>query len=325
VVVLVARGEDRLVDPGLVQDRLDLLPTVSPLVAGRLRGGHWSIDTPPVVEVVPGPVEFQPALPLHPFDLAGEAPLRVVIGGDGTWLALCAHHFAFDGLGMVSVLRSLLTGHLERASVYTATSVSSQPESRWPLFRRLVRPVDPVAPSRPSPSGEVLESQPVELSGKRITARLADACSRAVVAHNRARGERIDRIGITAAVGGVGGDSATYRRIDLDVGDPVLSAVDAALAVEEVPRDAVSVPRAARLLAPVLGRLSDTILVSNLGRLDLVGVHRVDFFPVARGRSAVAFGAASARGGESTLSIRARRLDRHDARSLLERAIAEMA
>jgi len=76
----------------------------------------------------------------------------------------------------------------------------------------------------------------------------------------------------------------------------------------------------ALLLAPIAERFSDSLLVSNPGRQALPGVARLENFPVARGRSAVAFGSCGIEGGTSTLSIRARDLDQADAEALLEDA-----
>ena len=84
----------------------------------------------------------------------------------------------------------------------------------------------------------------------------------------------------------------------------------------------MSAPKALlALLAPVVDRFSDTILVSNLGRHRVDGVTRLDFFPVARGRSAVCFAAAAIEGGATSLTLRARDLSPGDARRLLARAV----
>jgi hypothetical protein len=322
-LVAYSSATGRAVDPTLLGSRLSDLRATIPLVAGRLRGETWQRGAPPepVLMEVDDPIAV---LPLHRFDLAEEAPLRVLCAADGTWLALLGHHSAFDGLGMVSIIRSLVTGVTEEASVYRSNARSSGPEVPWPLLKRVLLPAEPVAKSQAVPQTEVLEARTVDLSGKRITSRLAAACARAVVAHNRRRSAPIRGIGISVAVGGTGKEPATYRRIDMKPDGPVSRVVDEALSTPTVPRELVGLPRRAHLLRPVLGRLSDTILVSNLGRQELDHVERLDFFPVARGRSSVAFGCAGVAGGLTTLSIRARYLDRPDARAILDCAVEEL-
>jgi hypothetical protein len=115
---------------------------------------------------------------------------------------------------------------------------------------------------------------------------------------------------------------ATYRRIDVPATGDVVGAATAALAQAVEPAEQVKAPRLLKLLSPISDRFSDSILVSNLGRHDVPPATRLDFFPVARGRSAVAFGAAGLTTGERTLAIRARDLDQSDAERLLEAAVA---
>ena len=79
-----------------------------------------------------------------------------------------------------------------------------------------------------------------------------------------------------------------------------------------------------RLLEPVVDRFSDTILISNLGRHRVPGVDRLDFFPVARGRSAVCFASAAIEDGSTTLTLRARDLSPGDARRLLADAAGRL-
>ena len=92
----------------------------------------------------------------------------------------------------------------------------------------------------------------------------------AISARNAATGKALRRIGISVAVGGVGGAGATYRRVDVSTvdvsepGDPGRTGRPRA-----VPPEFKGLPPGAFLLQPVFRRLSDTVLVSNLGRLDL--------------------------------------------------------
>jgi hypothetical protein len=93
-------------------------------------------------------------------------------------------------------------------------------------------------------------------------------------------------------------------------------AVAAALANPVDPPELVR-PRPMRLLAPVQRRLSDSLLVSNVGRHAVPDARLLAFFPVARGRSAVAFGAAGLQDGPITVTLRSRDLARVDAEVLL--------
>jgi hypothetical protein len=130
-----------------------------------------------------------------------------------------------------------------------------------------------------------------------------------------------------AASGGssaVAGNVSRYRRVDLLAGEAVGPAVTAAMASPREPVDQVWSPRLGRLLGPVARRCSDSLLVSNVGRRAVPGATRLDFFPVARGRSAVAVGAAGLPGGPSTVSLRARDLSAEDAEELLADIVARL-
>jgi hypothetical protein len=58
-------------------------------------------------------------------------------------------------------------------------------------------------------------------------------------------------------------------------------------------------------------------LVSNVGCHAMPGVSRLEFFPVARGGSSVAVGAAGVKPGWAVVTLRARWLSRPDAEALL--------
>lgn len=110
---------------------------------------------------------------------------------------------------------------------------------------------------------------------------------------------------------------ATYRRVDLRRGESVRRAVARAVKVGPVPSEFTHSPRSLRLLSPIADRFSDSLLVSNHGMYDLPGISELEVFPVARGRSAVSFGAATVEGGASTIALRARDLTRDDTEDLL--------
>jgi hypothetical protein len=321
VIVLLARaGRGALPPRDVLVERLCAASRTFPLMASRLRSHHWVPAGPPAVHVT----EDDPiaAAPLSHFDLVSEPPLRVMTSSDADWVLLCGHHFAFDGLGMVALLDSLLTGRSTAASDYGMRTSPRRPPTD--ALRRIVRPADPVARSPIRPSTESLVAAEVQLSGPQVTAQIAHACTLAVRAHNAERGRPLRRIGLSIAVGGIGGEGATYRRLDLDPGEDVMTAVTGAMAQQAMPTELKGLPPGAFLLRPALHRLSDTVLVSNLGRLDLPLVSNVEFYPVARGRSAVAIGASGLPGRPTTVTLRARDLAQLDASALLEDMVTRL-
>lgn len=322
IVLLVRLAPGGLPPMRVLLDRLESAVDRFPLMASRLRGSWWVPAPGPGVSVV-GRGEPLAQAPLQHFALAQEPPVRVVTSSEGDWLLLCAHHFAFDGLGMVTLLRLLLGGEASTAPDYTTMSSQGRPPIDG--LRRLLHPADRIAPSATLPSSDSFVAHQVQLSGPRVTARLASACAAAAVAHNTQRGHPMRRIGLSVAVGGVGGEAATYRRVDVIPGQDVESAVAASLDDPRVPSELVRLPPGSFVLRPILQRFSDTLLVSNLGRLELPGVTSVEFYPVARGRSATAVGAVSISGQPTTLTLRARDLSPVDAAALLERIVAEVA
>jgi hypothetical protein len=323
VIVMLAHLEPGLAPSAeALLERLDAATEAFPLLASRLDDGWWWPASGPGVCLMAGGLPLERA-PLGPFDLRREPPLRVLADAGGRWLLLCAHHFAFDGLGMVALLRSLLTGESVPAPDYT--KMSSPVRLPTEVVGRLVAPADRVPPSSPTPLDESFVAREVALGGPGVTARLARACAEAVAVHAGRRGRELRRLGISVAVGGTRGEAATYRRVDVPVGGDVEAAVTRALAEEAVPIELGGLPPGAVLLSPLLRRLSDTFLVSNLGRVGLAGVQRLEFYPVARGRSAVAFGAAGLADRPATLTLRARDLTVDDAEALLDRVVEGLA
>jgi hypothetical protein len=317
VVVTVASLERPITDLG---DRLQTLHDAVPLVGARLRDEVWHPGAIPAIERIDGTLVGRPELD-RAFDLAHEAPLRLIASADGHQLAVIGHHAAFDGLALVAVLRALVEGSLPTP---VASPPPGEPSSKLPLLQRLARPADPVAPSIGHFPGDAYASATIHPTGRGITGRLAAAAVQAACEHNAARGARLRKVGVTVAIGGPAGvgNVASYRRIDLTATDEVAGRVQAALAVPEEPGEQVSAPKVLmRLLEPVVERFSDSILVSNLGRHALPGVARLDFYPVARGRSAVCFASAAVEGAETSLTLRARDLSPADGRRLLERAV----
>jgi hypothetical protein len=237
------------------------------------------------------------------------------------------------------------------------------PEVRG-LVGRLVRPADRVAPSLLRPVREALAVTDVDLSGPEVTARLVAAAVAAAGTHNARLGRPWRRVGVNiglagpAGIGGSGeaglagaggpaeaaaggpaeasgpgrpsvdwppGNRSRYRRVDLRAGDPVGPVLAQAMARTPEPLDQVWSPRFGWVLEPVVGRFSDSLLVSNLGRREVPGATRLEFFPVARGRSAVAVGAVGLAGGPAAVSVRTRDLSPDDARVLLAELVERLA
>jgi hypothetical protein len=298
-------------------ERLEELAAALPITRSRLAGDVWVAGLPAEVLVVDGEALDAPLLTRR-YALEREGPLRVVLGAAGTRVAIAGHHGAFDGLALVAILEALLGGSIPAAAPDApARKGAWQPRE---TFRRLAHPADRVAPSLTIPARESFVSQQVSLKGRGVTPRLAAASVRAIGTHNAQRGWPWRRIGLSVAVGGHAGvgNVASYRRVDVRPDEAVASRVAAALAEDVEPGELVRAPAAMRMLAPLATRVSDSVLVSNVGRHSLPA-RRLEFFPVARGRSAVAIGAAGVTPGVATLTVRARDLDMPDARAILER------
>ncbi len=322
-VVVTVATLTQPVDAATLSERLTALHQAVPVVGARLRDETWFPDAPPTIEVVDGDPLGSPGFD-HAFDLARDAPLRLLLGSEGRRLAVIGHHAAFDGLALVAVITALADGDLPQP---VTSPPPGAPGSKLPLLRRLVRPAQAVAATPGIWPGDAYATATVQLSGRGITGRITEACVDAVRVHNQAQGQALDRVGVTVAIGGPAGvgNVASYRRLDLRRSDAVADAVQAALQDPSEPGEQVSAPKLLmKALTPVVERFSDTILVSNLGRQTVPGVERIDFFPVARGRSAVCFASASVAGGETTMSIRARDLSPGDAQRVLADAVARL-
>jgi hypothetical protein len=328
-----------------LEERLAALHHAVPMTGARLHRETWHPGPPPEPLIVDGDPLAAPGL-VAPFDLATQPPLRAVAGSGGTRLAVACHHAAFDGLSLLALLAALVRphDHPDDTEVVGAvenrehpTSPRRSPELRG-LVGRLVRPADRVAPSLTLPGREALAVAEVDLSGPGVTARLAAAAVAAAGARNARVGRPWRRVGINVGLAGpagaagdgpggnqVPGNRSRYRRVDLRAGEAVGPALEAALASPREPPDQVWSPRWGWVLGPVVGRFSDSLLVSNLGRREVPGATRLEFFPVARGRSALAVGAVGLAGGPATVSVRARDLSSSDTEALLADLVARLA
>jgi hypothetical protein len=318
-IVMVAH----LRDPGVSLCALDEVAEVAPLVSARLRGDGWQAAAAgPIAEL---PDALDPELVGRRFDLARESPLRVA--RSPRTLTLVGHHAAFDGLALAGVLSLLLGGDglisPRRVPEGVATGASTGRSSG--MVRRLLRPADRVPPSHSLPRGDAFAGRPVTVPGGSFTAALAAAVAD-VVAQRLPRKDA-GRIGISLAVAGRQGfeNTASYRRIDVDPDADALALVSEAMSRADEPRELSNAPRLVRGLGFLARWASDTFLLSNLGRLTLPHVERLDFYPVARGRSAVAIGAAGIEGGQSSVTLRARDLNQADAEILLDEIVERLA
>ena len=324
IVVLCARLAKPPPDlQALCRRRLAEVAERSPILSARWRAGEWHKGSPAEPMAIDADPLRSPAL-LEPFDLAAEPPVRLLIG-TGEWhLALAAHHAALDGRGMTAVLGALIGEPTGAAAGPAPLSGRAGPAGAGSALcgsvRRLLRPADRVAPSPRASPREAFAARDVSLAGPGVTAAIAEACVAAAGRHNARLGWPWRRIGLSLAIGGppTVANVASYRRLDLDPRDDVRARAQATLASAVVPPEQRSAPRALRALAPLSERFSDSLLISNLGRCELAGAQRMALFPVARGRSAVAFGASSVARGRSTISLRARDLDQTEADRLID-------
>lgn len=322
VITLIATL-DEPADPAVVTERLRAVHERAPIVGARLVDEVWHPGDIPAVTVVDGDPLGHEGFDAA-FDLRSEAPLRVILGSGGTRLAIPAHHAALDGRAVTAIIGALIGGPVPSP---VDSPPPGEPGSKLDLIRRFLRSADRVSPNVGVWPGDTYDTTTVQVTGPGITGQIAAACAAAARAHNLRLGHRLDRIGITIAVGGPEGvgNVASYRRIDLPTDGPIADRVTAAIREDTEPGEQVSAPRwLMRALRPVVDRFSDSILVSNLGRVDLPGAHRLEVFPVARGRSAVCFASATVAGGETSLTIRTRDLSPGATRRLLLDAAARL-
>ena len=319
-----------LARPVQLDDRLVELHRAAPIIGASLTERGWERGPLPHVEVVDGlPLAHSDLL--SEFHLHAEPPLRIAVGDGGSRVTLVGHHAAFDGLGLLAVATALVAGRAPAAAPSSpatsssATARSGRGAPAWARMAEVARPADPVAPSE-GDAREVLTARRLTIEGAAVTSRTAAACVAAVGAHNRAHGSRWRRIGLSVAIGGPPGigNVATYRRIDVHAGDDVAAAVTRALAAGREPVEFGRGPSIPLWAAPLTRRLSDSFLVSNLGRHDVPGVRSLAFYPVARGRSAVAFGLAGLAGGPSTITLRSLHLSAADADRLLDDVVRRL-
>jgi hypothetical protein len=323
-VVVAASLHDRL-EPDAARERLEALSGVVPAVRARLVKNMWVVGLLPEVVVVAGDPLSSSLVRSH-YALDAEPPLRVVVGDGGRRVAIVGHHAAFDGLGLVAILAALTGGPFPEIPQDVARPGPRSRAQALALIARVARPADRVASSSPPPGEECFVARDVVVSGRHFTANLADACVRAVSVRNATFKRPWKRVALSIGVGGAPGvgNTASYRRVDVSPGSDVAAAVDAALRDPAEPRELLRPPRAAQWLRRLAPRLSDSLLVSNVGCQPIPSVSRLEFFPVARGRSGVAVGAGGVSPGHATVTMRANRLSPLHAEELLSEIVAHL-
>ena len=304
IILLAANLRQPITD---ATDRLEQLAGTAPITAARLAGSLWTPGSPTSLLTSDGDPLNDERL-VERFDLNQEPPIRVIANRQRTRVAIAGHHAALDGLGVAGVLRALLgqreprpSGSDRRGPAPAGPSggASYGADRIAPLLARppanCRRPLDrdqrPIAhcPARRGVCGCGGEPQ------------LADARSletgRALVRYRGRLGHRKHR----------------QLRLNLAADTDIASAVRAGLQRTMGPGTDLAPAWLAPLLRPIVSWCSDSILFSNLGRLSISGLENLEFYPVARGRSAVAFGAAGTPGGAATLTVRTRDLVDSDA------------
>ena len=163
--------------------------------------------------------------------------------------------------------------------------------------------------------------------GAGVRTKLPQACLDAACSFSEKMGRPCKRIGLSLGIAPTHGpvNHSTYRRIDARFGAPLSQSIEAALAAPEDPWEIRHSTKMLKLFSHVAPRLSDTVILTNLGRQHMPGITRLEGFPVARGRSAVAYGAIRLAGGDSTITLRARDIDLDDANAIIDDVIARIA
>ena len=328
VQLIAATLSEPLSEPASTCDeRLAEINRRAPIIGARLRGETWIPGDPPRTTVVESDPLDAPLL-LEPFGLSSGPPVRVLASADGRRIALAVHHAALDGRGAVMLVHALGGGPIPHWEIEASTP-SNGSRGTLPLaaLKRVLRPADRVPPSLVPPARDSLAVRRLRSVGFLVVPRIAAAAIEAIAERSKALGSPWRRIGLSIPVGGatVGiGNIATYRRVDLRRGEIVHRAVWRAIKAGPMPSEFSRSPRSLRFLSPIADRFSDSLLVANHGRYELPGIHELDVFPVARGRSAVAIGAAAIAGGESTIALRARDLSKEDTEQLLEQMIRRL-
>lgn len=327
-VAVVHLAERSVRDPAgsllaTLDERLPVLGQGMPVSCARLSGTRW-VPGPPTVPSLSTDGDPTPASMLARFELSREPPLRILVAPDGEWASFFVHHAAFDGAALFAAVKVLLCGADPPRPQPTPAGNAEIP---WSVLSRILHPADPVAPSEDPPTSDTFVYRDLPRIGRGVTAALPQACVSAVAQFSASRGRPLRRVGISLGLSRSEGhvNHSTFRRVDVRLGDPLAPAIKRALADPDDPWQIRHPTRLLRLATPLVGRLSDTIVFTHVGRLSMPGVRLLEGYPVARGRSAVAFCALRVAGAGSTLTMRARDINRADANRIIEDALAALA
>jgi hypothetical protein len=321
----------------LLERRISLLADRFPIIRARLhkrsRKITWQPGQMPTVRILESSTpNSMPLSEVSRFDLSIEPPIRVAVAPDGRFFTLAAHHAALDGHHAIAVAKVLCGEDIDRIVIPKSHSTQGSTQRNdlvkpplipWNYLVRLAKSTTAVVPSKPLPSSDSFVARELPLIGRSPTATVAAACLRAICSYNRSKGGGCKRTGVTVSIPSyiVGENTASYVRIDIDRIEDARSEIEKAMSRREMPWEFAHAPTWLPVLAPISRRLSDTFLLTNLGRISLKGILSAELYPVARGRSAVAFAMVRLQGGRSTLTLHARYLSRSDAESLLDDAI----
>ncbi len=319
-----------------VTESARVLPSSIPLAKARLVGEQWVEGSPPAVEVVDAD-QYELSNLARRVDLSREPPVRLQMASDGSWIAVAAHHAAFDGPAAMDALRILVGGTSPKnrySGDFVRATMNSRPIRRTvaamlPMaeIRRLAFPADRAAASLSLPSAEVFVSSELPRLNKDVAVRIPEAVLAEIAKFSAVQGRPCFRLGLTMGLEAGKGvsNASTYRRVDIKVGEPMGDAIRRALREKSDPWEVARPSKLISYLGPVVDRLSDTVLVTNMGRYlmpPVVGA--VEGYPVARGRSAVSVGVVRLSGASSTISMRCRDINKPDAKSILSAIVGRL-
>jgi len=246
---------------------------------------------------------------------------RVRVARSPASVLVAAHHSALDGLGLLGLLGIVLDAPV-RSSVRGLSAEGGSPAAGRFLRRAAGRlreaalsPPLRIAPDRRGAGGgdHLVETQVPSVTGGTPT--LLAAVARAVDAWNDAHGTKSGPVTIAVGLSRRPGstptleDESAFARVVMTgrTPDAARSALHAAPPEPAAPPGSRALGLVARLGRPLSGRLGSTLLVSNLGRIDVPDeVRSIAFWPVATARSGVSLGVTSV-GAGTVLGLRARR------------------
>lgn len=256
-------------------------------------------------------------------ELVAADPAPLVVGLAGFHLVLSAHHSAVDGLGLLTLLERLGAGPVRSSARGVGARTTTGGAARTTTRRLREALLHPPARVSPPPgiltgTGDAVATRTV--TGSQRTAALVAAATRAIVAHERARGRAAHHVAIAvgavreqpadvAAAAPVADRSVLLRLTDVERLDADGIAGALAAAPVQTPPAGGASPLLARATAAGLRalapRLGSTLLVSHLGEVSAPGVRTLSFHPVTAGGTGLSLGAVG-HDGATTLTLRGR-------------------